>query len=787
MRAFLKRLLGISHTATVAQPLLATDAPSHEVQQPVAARRTATRQASSEGGAGDPSNARDVVARYFELSATIERGKADRDFPAAVRAARETYPLLSAFVRRWKRESGDFGISTSHAVHTAPTLMAVLEDADGIRELRAALEATGELRAWLPAADRAEEDLALVPRIMAVASEEPGVVQSTLKTRLGLTDGIRLSQLAAWLDKGGRIYRVKQGASYRLYPAGYVMPTAEQARLQPRTAPSPATASPLGPAGQSRDSSSTPVHVASPAGRATPSESLVGPAGAPEAWRDRIAKRARLLDFSDLPVIRLPMAPPSWEAKAAAQGSQITDEARSAEPRFAVEGDGWRIATETKLAPADRPNPAYKQVFQTGRFTYALDPKGKRDGFTHAASVLRVSGRTGQAIAEGGLPYDVYRADVSPDGSSILFLSREGILHGYTDSIEPFIEARLIELPEYQAQAERLGIEPRELKNHTRCVAVSADRRRYLVTIVDEAWCLETTSGAIVWGFRMPTKEGWTQHVTERTERSGTSVEVDTALHLMDLRLPLGPDDLVRQYRALAMRWHPDRNPEDPTATGRFQELGAAFELLTGTDLSGLSGPDVERVTYEQVISTGSVGVTDRQGGAIDVGFTASVVVGEKYASDWIYAANVGKDGRVFLAGYSGKVVVVSAHGIPELVYDVGAVPRRIVDAGEHLYILTDTRLYVLAGDRLEALVDVYGASDVLVADRGFALLEPKALTWFTPAGGRVGSIRTKDPLRRAFSTDAGLVVETRQHRAVVTGADSWWDEAPLRVVPPIE
>ena len=155
--------------------------------------------------------------------------------------------------------------------------------------------------------------------------------------------------------------------------------------------------------------------------------------------------------------------------------------------------------------------------------------------------------------------------------------------------------------------------------------------------------------------------------------------------------------------------------------------------------------------------------------------FGISMGVSESFASDWIYAANIGKDGRTFLAGYSGKVVVVSPRGIPERVYDIGAVPRHIVDAGEHLYIVTDTRLYVLGGDRLEALVDVYGASDVVAADHGFALLEPKAVTWFTPAGARVGAVRSKDPVRRVLSTREGLVVETRQHRARIAGAPAWW------------
>ena len=63
----------------------------------------------------------------------IEAGKRDRDYPRAIRAARATYEILPAVIRKWKREYGSFDIYTSHAVHTAPNLMAVMEDREGIR------------------------------------------------------------------------------------------------------------------------------------------------------------------------------------------------------------------------------------------------------------------------------------------------------------------------------------------------------------------------------------------------------------------------------------------------------------------------------------------------------------------------------------------------------------------------------------------------------------------------------------------------------------------------------
>ena len=59
---------------------------------------------------------------------------------------------------------------------------------------------------------------------------------------------------------------------------------------------------------------------------------------------------------------------------------------------------------------------------------------------------------------------------------------------------------------------------------------------------------------------------------------------------------------------------------------------------------------------------------------------------------------------------------------------------------------------------------------------RGFGLLEKKRLRWFNEKGGLLGSILSKDPIRRVFCFSEGLVVETRQRRAVVSGAPAWWE-----------
>lgn len=63
-------------------------------------------------------------------------------------------------------------------------------------------------------------------------------------------------------------------------------------------------------------------------------------------------------------------------------------------------------------------------------------------------------------------------------------------------------------------------------------------------------------------------------------------------------------DEIRRAYRRLALQWHPDRNPGDPTAADRFKEISAAYAVLVDpakrrdhdrAQQSGAPGPFDER------------------------------------------------------------------------------------------------------------------------------------------------------------------------------------------------
>jgi len=392
---------------------------------------------------------------------------------------------------------------------------------------------------------------------------------------------------------------------------------------------------------------------------------------------------------------------------------------------------------------------------------WLIDRAAPSEDRSEVKGVLRRIDRHGLFVGEKALLHDVYHTGAAVLGSSIAIMDSSGVLHIYDAELNVIVESNLREDPRVVDHFQTINTNYwGEFKSQVRAVDSAPEGDRYLFTLADEAWCC-TTDGVALWGVMMPLKEGW-KRVVGRSERFGARQDVEDALRLFGLSLPVDPADIKRKYRKLAQTHHPDRNPDDPDATERMKSFNRAFETLTGVDPTSL-GFEESDITY--FARTAPDHVVELEGFRLEITITGGT------PQDWIYAASFAADGGAYLATYSGKVILVSQKGQPELVYDIGTCPSEVIDVGRYTYFLTPTRLYVIENKtRLVALLDVFRQGRLLVSHSGFGLLAGKRLQWFTQAGVKIGELSARDPIRAIHAAEGGAVVQTRRHQIKVQG-----------------
>src|SRR2546428_1615202 len=53
---------------------------------------------------------------------------------------------------------------------------------------------------------------------------------------------------------------------------------------------------------------------------------------------------------------------------------------------------------------------------------------------------------------------------------------------------------------------------------------------------------------------------------------------------VLDVARSATDEEVKRAYRKLAVKFHPDKNPDDPPAEEKFKELGEAYDVLLDGD-----------------------------------------------------------------------------------------------------------------------------------------------------------------------------------------------------------
>ena len=108
-------------------------------------------------------------------------------------------------------------------------------------------------------------------------------------------------------------------------------------------------------------------------------------------------------------------------------------------------------------------------------------------------------------------------------------------------------------------------------------------RQKVLTTLLDQ--CLPS-----VWAYTGIYKNGSVQEYDKKKEEKRRNRQIYLMRHARDyeiLEVPVGTpkSELKAAYRKLALKWHPDRHPNNADeAKAKFQEISKAYELLMTTD-----------------------------------------------------------------------------------------------------------------------------------------------------------------------------------------------------------
>ncbi|MBN1181814.1 MAG: DnaJ domain-containing protein [Bacteroidales bacterium] len=472
----------------------------------------------------------------------------------------------------------------------------------------------------------------------------------------------------------------------------------------------------------------------------------------------------KMLNLDTIDYYPLPPAPSKWDSN---PQEPITSEDELFEIIDCIEKE-IAITNTRKLDMSERPDPAYKITMPSSVGFIEIDKNGKAKNLPGCSSAIALRDKTGNFIKEVGLGHSIYRIGLDHFAKHFVLMDKESILHVYNENLEEIRSFNLSNDPRIiqirDSNVDFYG----DVRTSIRCIDVSSDGNTILFTIADSAFLIDLF-GNTIWARSMPLGEGWVREFI-KGDRVGTSQEVFIALAFMGLSLPVTREQIRLRYRELSKQYHPDLNPNIPDRGEMMKSLNIHHDVLTGIDSTELSkNPNEPHLNYRRT-KPDSVEKIRFKNNNVEYELSFEISTGGP-ALDWIYAAAISneKDGT-YLGTYSGKVIKLDAKGEPEFALDVANVPRNIIEVDDYLYILTDTRLYIVDEEKaLVNLIDVHNQGKLAVSAEGFGLYAKKSLSWYSPTGKFKFSLATKHPLRTFYITNGFMVVETRQHRASIS------------------
>lgn len=241
------------------------------------------------------------------------------------------------------------------------------------------------------------------------------------------------------------------------------------------------------------------------------------------------------------------------------------------------------------------------------------------------------------------------------------------------------------------------------------------------------------------------------------------NIQVTECLKILELHKKSTQEEIKAAFRKLVIKWHPDRNPDNPQAEERTRQLIEAYEFLSGEDAQrAFDGMNKEDYYW---IDLGHITKFDMGG----TSFELILTIGS--GEDWIYGAGMSDDGsRIYLGCYSGKLYQINQKGIAEKIYFI---PEDLIDNYERSnpisfvteynyrkYILTRRYLYILKDDKLVRYIK-NEKGNYKWFKNGFIYQSKKQIILFDIDGTIKGIISFKSQILQVCYKDNILLVES--------------------------
>ena len=161
-----------------------------------------------------------VSDAYFATMSQMQAAVSKRDFEAAARLVRDNLRQIPQWVRETCREYGSFDIRSIPALEQGGTVLALVGDDEGIAEMRKTVTSVPELASWIDKVDGHQQDRLLFQAVLEVVRVRANCLQTDVKKFVGEKDGHRVARAVSYLEKAGKIVRLKAGGTYKLLLSG---------------------------------------------------------------------------------------------------------------------------------------------------------------------------------------------------------------------------------------------------------------------------------------------------------------------------------------------------------------------------------------------------------------------------------------------------------------------------------------------------------------------------------------------------------------------------------------